>query len=35
MEGVYIFFLETPIWVDNLDEYARLHDKATDEDRLW
>jgi L-alanine-DL-glutamate epimerase-like enolase superfamily enzyme len=23
-----LFFLETPIWVDNLDEYARLHDEA-------
>ena len=23
-----LFFLETPIWVDNLDEYARLHDAA-------
>ena len=23
-----LFFLETPIWVDNLDEYARLHDMA-------
>jgi L-alanine-DL-glutamate epimerase-like enolase superfamily enzyme len=23
-----LFFLETPIWVDNLDEYAKLHDTA-------
>lgn len=23
-----LFFLETPIWVDNLDDYARLHDAA-------
>ena len=23
-----LFFLETPIWVDNLDEYARLHEVA-------
>ena len=23
-----LFFLETPIWVDNLDEYARLHEEA-------
>lgn len=23
-----IFFLETPIWIDRLDEYARLHDEA-------
>ncbi len=23
-----LFFLETPIWVDNLDEYAKLHDAA-------
>src|SRR5208282_4622537 len=23
-----LFFVETPIWVDNLDEYARLHDVA-------
>ena len=23
-----LYFLETPIWVDNLDEYARLHDAA-------
>jgi L-alanine-DL-glutamate epimerase-like enolase superfamily enzyme len=23
-----LFFLETPIWVDNLDEYAKLHDEA-------
>ena len=23
-----LFFLETPIWVDNLDEYARLHEMA-------
>jgi L-alanine-DL-glutamate epimerase-like enolase superfamily enzyme len=23
-----LFFLETPIWVDRLDEYAKLHDQA-------
>jgi L-alanine-DL-glutamate epimerase-like enolase superfamily enzyme len=23
-----IFFLETPIWIDRLDEYARLHEQA-------
>lgn len=23
-----IFFLETPIWIDRLDDYARLHDEA-------
>jgi L-alanine-DL-glutamate epimerase-like enolase superfamily enzyme len=23
-----IFFLETPIWIDRLDEYAKLHDAA-------
>jgi L-alanine-DL-glutamate epimerase-like enolase superfamily enzyme len=23
-----IFFLETPIWIDRLDDYARLHDAA-------
>lgn len=23
-----LFFLETPIWVDHLDDYARLHDAA-------
>lgn len=23
-----LFFLETPIWVDNLEDYARLHDAA-------
>ena len=23
-----IFFLETPIWIDRLDEYAKLHDEA-------
>ncbi len=23
-----LFFLETPIWVDNLDDYAKLHDAA-------
>jgi L-alanine-DL-glutamate epimerase-like enolase superfamily enzyme len=23
-----LFFLETPIWVDNLDEYAKLHEEA-------
>lgn len=23
-----LFFVETPIWVDNLDDYARLHDEA-------
>jgi L-alanine-DL-glutamate epimerase-like enolase superfamily enzyme len=23
-----LYFLETPIWFDNLDEYARLHDAA-------
>lgn len=23
-----LFFLETPIWVDNLDEYAKLHEAA-------
>jgi L-alanine-DL-glutamate epimerase-like enolase superfamily enzyme len=23
-----LFFLETPIWIDRLDDYARLHDEA-------
>ena len=23
-----LFFLETPVWVDRLDDYARLHDEA-------
>jgi L-alanine-DL-glutamate epimerase-like enolase superfamily enzyme len=23
-----IFFLETPLWIDKLDDYARLHDEA-------
>ncbi len=23
-----VFFVETPIWIDNLDDYARLHDEA-------
>jgi L-alanine-DL-glutamate epimerase-like enolase superfamily enzyme len=23
-----IFFLETPLWIDNLDEYAKLHELA-------
>jgi L-alanine-DL-glutamate epimerase-like enolase superfamily enzyme len=23
-----LFFLETPVWVDNLDDYARLHEEA-------
>jgi L-alanine-DL-glutamate epimerase-like enolase superfamily enzyme len=23
-----VFFLETPLWIDNLDEYAKLHEQA-------
>ena len=23
-----LFFLETPVWVDNLDDYARMHEEA-------